>query len=379
MTNNSNFLALSTILLAISTAGTFGCMADFDLDGEDSDFQPGDSGDVMLGENGAPQVEEVGSSNQALTVNASFSEGFETNAPGWTVPGTVPWYLGFAAHCPGHSSTSRFVYFMPGNCNYATGARVDTALFSPVISNLPADAELGFSFVRQVEYYTGGSYDRTTVDVSPDGGSNWYTVWSRDSTNPSLSAWQNETVSLAAFAGADIQLRFAFDSVDGAVNNYLGWFIDDVEIIAPDLSYTWDGSCTNSQVGANGSVTVTKTAVGGGLYDVVMEGDMSIYSPTYGYVRHGMLPGLRPVSSDPQAYTCEIQVHDIHGDTSGVNNYGGNGVHIRPDTFGGYTTSATIWFPEKFYNGNFTLRCTWQTNEADNMAILQACPGVTIQ
>ena len=86
-----------------------------------------------------------------------------------------------------------------------------------------------------------------------------------------------------------------------------------------------------------------------------MEGEVSIYSPTYGYVRHGTLPGLTLISSDPQAYTCEIQEHVVHGDTSWINNYGGNGVHVRADDFGGYTQSATLWFPERNYNGLYDL------------------------
>lgn len=125
-------------------------------------------------------------------------------------------------------------------------------------------------------------------------------------------------------------------------------------------------------------MTITKTENAAGSYDVVMEGELNIYSPTYGYVRHAMLPGLRPISTDPQAYACEVQLHESRGDTSGVVNYGGSGVHVRAATYGGYTSSAALWFPEKFFNGDFTLRCSWQTQELNDIAALQACPGVNI-
>lgn len=126
---------------------------------------------------------------------------------------------------------------------------------------------------------------------------------------------------------------------------------------------TWDGSGTPSQVGARGLVTLTK-AWNGSSYDVTLEGRLTINSRSYGYVRHGLPPGYLPVSSDPQAYPCEVQQHATQGDLSGVNNYGGRGVHIRCDDFPGYQGRATLWFPEKLYNGEITLRCTWQTHEA---------------
>jgi len=141
---------------------------------------------------------------------------------------------------------------------------------------------------------------------------------------------------------------------------------------------TWNGSCTPSQVGATGGVTISKTPNGIGGFAVTLEGTLSIYSPTYGYVRHGLPSGFLPVSTDPQAYTCSIQQNVSYGNTSGIGNYGGNGVHIRNDSTSGYAGKATLWFPEKFYNGQYTLRCTWQTNEATNPTAWQSCPGITV-
>jgi hypothetical protein len=143
------------------------------------------------------------------------------------------------------------------------------------------------------------------------------------------------------------------------------------------VAITWDGTCTPSQVGARGSVTITKTP-NGNSYDVTLEGKLSINSPTYGYVRHGVPPGFLPVSTDPLAYTCSVQQSATKGDTSGVSNYGGKGVGIRNDNYQGYQGRATIWFPEKFYNGEFTLRCTWQTNEATDPSAWQSCPGIKV-
>jgi hypothetical protein len=146
---------------------------------------------------------------------------------------------------------------------------------------------------------------------------------------------------------------------------------------APSSIITWNGSCTSSQVGATGNVTITKTPNGSG-FAVTLEGTLTIYSPTYGYVRHGLPAGFLPVSTSATAYTCSIQQLAGYGDTSGIGNYGGQGVHIRNDSTSGYAGKATLWFPEKFYNGQYTLRCTWVTNEATNPLAWQSCSGITV-
>lgn len=146
---------------------------------------------------------------------------------------------------------------------------------------------------------------------------------------------------------------------------------------APSSIISWNGSCAPSQVGANGSVTITKTPNGSG-FAVTLEGTLTISSPTYGYTRHGLPAGFLPVSTSPTAYTCSVQQRAGYGDTSGIANYGGQGVHIRNDSSASYVGKATLWFPEKFYNGQYTLRCTWVTNEATNPLAWQSCPGITV-
>jgi hypothetical protein len=57
------------------------------------------------------------------------------------------------------------------------------------------------------------------------------TVWSRNSSNASNTIWNDSgAISLAAYAGQSIQVRFTFDSIDSAYNNYTGWLIDDVVV-----------------------------------------------------------------------------------------------------------------------------------------------------
>ncbi|HEX4963474.1 MAG TPA: hypothetical protein VF173_21780 [Thermoanaerobaculia bacterium] len=131
----------------------------------------------------------------------------------------------------------------------------------------------------------------------------------------------------------------------------------------------WDGTGTPSQVDARGRVTLTK-AWNGQCYDVTLEGKLAIRSRSYGDVRHGLPYGYLPVSTDPLAYPCAIQQHATWGDLSGVDNHGGRGIHVRNDNSPGYEGRATLWFLEKNYNGEITLRCTWQTNEATARELL---------
>lgn len=129
---------------------------------------------------------------------------------------------------------------------------------------------------------------------------------------------------------------------------------------SPPSIQAWDGTGTPSQVGGRGRLTLTKTW-NGKNYDVTLEGTLAIQSRTYGYVRHGLPPGYLPTSAGP--YSCEVQKHERVGDTSGLDNYGGRGVHVRRGDLPGYEGRAVLWFPERHYNGEYTLRCTWQTPE----------------
>lgn len=141
---------------------------------------------------------------------------------------------------------------------------------------------------------------------------------------------------------------------------------------------TWNGACYQSQVRANGSVIITKEKAGN-VYNVTLSGTLSISSATYGYVRHELPPGLVPVSKDKAAYSCTVQTHATKGDTSKVGVYGGKGVHVRYGTYKTYAGKAVLWFPEKFYNGKFTLKCTWQTASPDAVEEWNKCSGIKVQ
>lgn len=93
----------------------------------------------------------------------------------------------------------------------------------PVACRDELDVRLAY---RKVESATG-SYDVSSVAVV--SGSTVTTVWSQSSANASQGAWADSgSISLAAYAGKTIQLRFSFDSKDSYANAYTGWLVDDV-------------------------------------------------------------------------------------------------------------------------------------------------------
>ena len=75
------------------------------------------------------------------------------------------------------------------------------------------------------------AYETTEVAVSEAGSGSWTTVWSKTSLDTSENAWTaSGSISLAAYAGKSIQLRFRFDSSDEIENDFVGWLVDDIGV-----------------------------------------------------------------------------------------------------------------------------------------------------
>jgi len=155
--------------------------------------------------------------------------------------------------------------------NYDLGEAVVGTVCSPWNEVNPADkyVSLSFDYFRQVESYMG-EYDWTYVQVAfdswgnlawdpwasgngspadarncPTTSDNWKTVWYKDSSDVSTGAWEQAVITHYVNAEGDpftdethrilippmatrMRIRFGFNSVDGASNNYLGWIIDNV-------------------------------------------------------------------------------------------------------------------------------------------------------
>lgn len=115
----------------------------------------------------------------------------------------------------------------------ATFLPVSGELTSPAIAvEGGTEVMLSFWYWREVEYYIGGVYDVTTVEVAYDGGP-WEEeeVWRKDSTSISRKSWVLSGALLNVPLGVStLQVRFVFDTVDPYVNAFRGWVIDDVRL-----------------------------------------------------------------------------------------------------------------------------------------------------
>ena len=220
----------------------------------------------------------------------------EAEAVGWTFSGL--WRLITEDHARRFSprptpfpSSIRAAYFGSENGNYITLGTLGTEIApaTPELRMLQAgsqrsygeltsppitvsglrELELSFRYFREVEYYPQGSYDRTFVQVSFDG-SEWQTVWSRDSKTESERAWTGAgPIRITVPSGAStMRIRFVFDSVDRYHNNYLGWLVDDVRIMsaAPGIAqFTYTNlsvSPTSGPTPLRITATVTVTNIG---------------------------------------------------------------------------------------------------------------------
>ncbi len=201
-----------------------------------------------------------GSATISVTVTATcgggggLDENFEGGAGAWTA-GSL-WHLVSDSGCasPSYSSPVKAMYYgQDPSCDYDTGNATSGDLTSPQISGLTASSNLTFDYFRQVEDEPSDSYDQTEVAASVVGSATWTTLWSRDSTDASENAWTSSgAISLAAYEGQSIQLRFRFDSVDEISNDFTGWLIDDVVVT---------GDCDD-----NTAPQVTITSPAGGAF-----------------------------------------------------------------------------------------------------------------
>jgi carboxypeptidase T len=172
----------------------------------------------------------IASDSITVTVNPmpTFLETFEDGAAGWTATGL--WHMVSNASCAAAAAPvapSAMYYGQDSSCSYDVGTTGGN-LISPVIGNITASSVLSFNHFRVVESNPAG-LDVTAVDVLVNGAST--TVFTRNSTNPSVAQWEpSGNISLASFAGQNIQLRFRFHSRNNQNNNHAGWLIDDVII-----------------------------------------------------------------------------------------------------------------------------------------------------
>jgi hypothetical protein len=122
----------------------------------------------------------------------------------------------------------------PATHSYGNGLTVHAQAETPTIA-LPAAVvtTLEFRLWLQTEAFNQAvAYDVLWVEVVEPATSTTTVVWDSVTTigGTTHGAFQHITISLAAFAGKDVSLRFRFDTVDEEFNDFEGAYIDAVQL-----------------------------------------------------------------------------------------------------------------------------------------------------
>jgi len=104
--------------------------------------------------------------------------------------------------------------------------------------------KLSFNYFLGTEGLPFFGKDIAIVEISDNNGAAWTAI---AGNNPPLGdfsllvdgsgAWQHAQIDVIAFAGSEVQLRFGFNSGDGAVKNFAGFYIDDISFVCDSCSY----------------------------------------------------------------------------------------------------------------------------------------------
>lgn len=189
-----------------------------------------------------------------------FSEDFESGYSRWTM--TDLWHGQDAsgpctqAAVPFPSGTHCVWYGDPGFCTFDTGNWDFQHLTCTQSIDLPESNgvfELRFRSLSAGE--DDGVWDTRKPEISTNGGATWTPLV----TVLSSSTWLQERYDISRYAGQSIRLRFSFWIGDWSANGYLGWLIDDIQVVeqpgpAVEQCYgdgTWYG-CPCNNLGAPG-------------------------------------------------------------------------------------------------------------------------------
>jgi len=211
-------------------------------------------------------VRATDSSNGVTETNAAEKSGIPT---GPASDGT--WAAGAESSDPAMTLTSPWTtsatYKRTGNYSYSTGASypnsVCTALVTPSLV-LGTGSILSYYHL----YSTETSYDGCRVEISTNGGSSWAALTPTPAYGGTITisgnacswatgtacyigtstgyptTWQTASVSLSAYSGQTVLLRWNFstDSGGSGTGTNPGWYVDDIQVTHVQIP----GSCATS-------------------------------------------------------------------------------------------------------------------------------------
>ncbi len=173
-----------------------------------------------------------------------FAEGFESGLAAWTATGF--WNLEDSTDpcgaivAPFTEGTKAAWYGNPATCNYENGAANSGTLTTNDWIQLPLAQSISVHYWAwsHTEYcwadYYQNEYDRFSVVITREVGSSLtqFECGLNGLPASTLIPWHERQVDISAFRGQRVKISFQFGTGDQLSNAFLGWFIDDVRVLA---------------------------------------------------------------------------------------------------------------------------------------------------
>jgi hypothetical protein len=225
-------------------------------------------GSIVDNAQGRPMRAAVIGQLEDLTLTPFFEEDFETDAHGFTVQNAATggylvglWHLSTGrGDEPGHSASRSFYYGQDegpdGGGSYRSGSMTPSrgTITSPPIA-LPADGTLVVDFNHVLDTRRFVS-DVDFASLQINDGSGWSELQRYDGVAESSTWTTTDPVSLTAYAGKTVQLRWSFDTLRGPVGQRPeGWYVDDIRVSQAALD---DYYSLQMQAGESLTVTLKK-------------------------------------------------------------------------------------------------------------------------
>jgi serine protease AprX len=171
---------------------------------------------------------------QVVTV---MEENFDSGLPsGWTVNGL--WNIGGACPPGGSCGTQSWAYYgQPSTCTYNTGvSNQGTMTMAPVaLPTVPPGGSVKLTFCHAKISEANPTYDKSEILVNGN-------VVASTGEAPD---WQTVDVDLTSFAGQTVTIGFRFNTVDGVLNDFRGWHVDNIKITAESAGCVGGGCYAN--------------------------------------------------------------------------------------------------------------------------------------
>jgi Lamin Tail Domain len=158
-----------------------------------------------------------------------FDDDLEDGGAGWTASG-----LWHATTRRASSGTTAFWYGQDATGTYDTGGPNQGDLVSAEIDLAGVDHPV-LAWREWLSVEGNASYDLATITVTAVDDPSRVVSVGRDASSTG-GLFVARGLDLAALAGHRVQVAFRFDTIDGSENQYEGWYVDDVRVLADAIA-----------------------------------------------------------------------------------------------------------------------------------------------